>query len=287
MKFCQITYWISLLLTATASLFVSCSSDDDYSYNQPVSDTRLLPIEIVTEYNNRNKLVNTYRYDNDNRLTEYTESRYFGNDIAREDMETICKISYNAKGEVDTLIIIPRLLNDNENINSKISELASDTITFGYQGQHIQIKRKDERKEEVFVNPKGEVTSYKYCSPLESEKLVTVLYQYDNKGNIAQIISRDSQLNETITNYSYDKQNGIFRCVNTPQWFLVIMLNLNFDYQNNCKKYTGYQDGLLDMVYEYNNDGYPVFYKRYFEGNTKVNLPEQATSIEYVEANKD
>jgi len=281
MKFTKLISY--LFIISGMVLFHSCAEDNEHIN----SSLRLLPSKIVTEYEASNKYIYTYEYDDLNRLTEYKEIGLFANNIVMEDMETTCKIVYNSNNEIDSLIITPRLLDPEKSrdISGEIYSLVNDTILFEYEGQVINIKYRNKKDEQILINSRNEVTAYKYYGGADENIAITNIFEYDNKGNIIQsTISNSTSSSNIPSTYIYDRRNGAFKNVNAPQWFLVIMLNTEFNLSNNYQQYTDYEGNKWIMEYEYNNDDYPIHRTTLFEGKSKMKVSEAPTKIEYISA---
>ncbi|MDL2214688.1 hypothetical protein LJC00_00675 [Dysgonomonas sp. OttesenSCG-928-M03] len=280
MKFTKLISW--MLIIAGIVFFNSCNDEDGNHIN---SAAKLLPSKITTEYEGGNKRIYTYQYDDDNRLAEYREISYFGNNVSLEDMETICKITYSDDSKIDSLIIIPQLLDPDKsrNITSEISSLVNDTILFEYEGQIVTVKYRNKEDEQILINSKGEVTAYKYYAGINNLRSITNTFEYDNKGNITKTI-RNNGIAPSLSPYTYiyDKRNGIFRNMDVPQWFLVIMLNIDFNLVNNYQQYTDYEGGKWAIEYEYNNDDYPEYSTTKYSGASKIRVSEAPTTYEYI-----
>jgi len=277
MKFMKVL----ILLTLMTSVFLLGSCTDDNSTNNNIA-LKLLPQKITIEYEASNKRIYTYKYDDLNRLTGYTETNFFGNSIDLEDMETICKITYNAENKIDSLIIMPRLLND-DNINSLAYLPVNDTITFKHKADKITIKRKNKKNETITINPEGEAIEYKYYGGAKNNLLITNTYVYDHKGNISDIsISTGTNTPYSPYKYIYDNKNGIFNQVNTPQWFLLIMLNQDLNYVNNFKEYTDYEGSKWIVKHAYNEYNYPVFTKIENQEAGQILDSGAPTTIDYI-----
>lgn len=246
-------FFISLIM-----LSLSCNDDTGSNNNKAI---KLLPQKISIEYGASDKRVLTYDYDKNRRLTGYTETNIFGNSIELLDIETICKITYNEENQIDSLIITPRLLNDN-NTNNIAYLPVNDTILFKHNDKIIKIKRKNKKDEEITINSKGEAIFYKYYGDTNAGLQITNTYLYDHKGNITDItINNGSSASYTPYKYFYDNKNGIFSHVNTPEWFLLIMLNQDLNYTNNFNEYTDYEGNKCTVRHIYNDNDYPVFSK--------------------------
>lgn len=270
-------------MLAGVCLFISCSDPDS---NQTNSSAKLLPSKISTEIEASNKRTYTYSYDSSNRLVEYVETSLFGNNVGLEDMETTCKIVYNAHNSIDSLIISPLLLDGFADINNSIYALVNDTVLFEYKGEEIIVKYKNKKDEKVYINSRHEVIAYEYYSGIEGTLKITNTYEYDDKGNILKIVI-DNGIDKPYIPYvyTYDNHNGIFKNVNIPQWFMVIMLDQRFNMANNYKEYSDYDNCKWIMEYSYSKDDYPIFKKTKYEGDSKVKSVEAITTIDYMYAN--
>jgi len=263
--------------------FTSCMDSENNSHVN--SSVRLLPAKIITEHEASSRRIFTYNYDENNRLISYVETSLFGNNIGLEDMETACRITYNSSNEIDSLIIIPRLLNDFADVNNTMSAFVNDTIVFDYEGQEISINYKNKDKETIMVDPQGNVLSYKYNGGAEGELEITNHYHYDDAGNITKVSIHNGIESPYIPyTYNYDKRNGIFKNINVPQWFLVIMLNQNFNLLNNYNEYIDYDGGSWSIEYDYNSDDYPIFRRIAYDGTDKIKVSEAPTRIDYIPA---
>lgn len=282
MKFFKI---LSILLLAVGVFALKgCSNDDDSK--DVISDVRLLPVKISTDYRSSAKRIYSYDYDGNNRLTEYRETRYYGTDISLQDIETTCRIIYGDDNRIDSMIISPLLINIDTVLANSLYELVSDTIVFSYEGQFVFAKRNGKVTDQISVGYDGRVLVHKYT--LQDEKQIydmTVNYQYDNNGNIHKYtIDNGIDAPQDLYTYSYDKKNGIFRFVNTPQWFLTIMINQEFNFLNNYKEYMDNNSNRWAVVYEYNNESYPVYFRVKYEGEGHMLLDDSPSSVNYIPA---
>lgn len=281
MKLCHIL--LSVFMLAGIYLFVSCSDTDNGQTN---SSMRLLPVKISTDIEASNKRTYTYAYDTSNRLVEYVETSLFGNNIGLEDMETTCKIVYNEHNDIDSLIITPRLLNDFGGIDSSVYDLVNDTVLFEYKGEEVIVRYRNKKDEKIYINSRREVVAYEYYSGIDGLLKITNTYEYDDKGNILKIVINNGVDKPYIPYvYAYDNRNGIFKNVNIPQWFMVIMLDQRFNMANNYKEYSDYDNCKWIMEYSYNKNDYPIFKKTKYEGETEVRQVEALTTFDYTYAN--
>ncbi len=271
-----------LLLAIGAFALTGCSGEDD-SMN---SSARLLPSKVSAQYRASAKRIYSYKYDESNRMTEYKETRYYGNDISLQDIETTCKIIYGGNNRIDTMIIIPRLINIDTTLADMLYELVNDTITFDYKADTIIAKRKNKTNEEIVVDSQGYVYSHQYVIEGDLTKQVKVDYQYDNNGNIQKyIVNSEDEAEAPYMYYTYDSRNGIFRNVNTPQWFLVIMINQEFNFLNNYKEYVDNKGNKWGIEYKYNSDDYPVYFRSQYGGEGHILVDEAPYTVEYILAN--
>lgn len=273
---------LSVLILA-GTILSSCSDADGNHVN---SSMRLLPVKISTESEASNRRTYTYKYDTSNRLIEYVETSLFGNNIGLEDMETTCKIVYNEQNNIDSLIISPHLINDFADIDNSLYALVSDTVVFEYQGEEVLVKYKNKKDEKIYINSRREVVAYEYYSGVAGKLKITNSYEYDDKGNILRIVINNGVDKPYIPyTYAYDNRNGIFKNVNVPQWFMVIMLDQRFNMSNNYKEYSDYDGYKWLMEYGYNRDDYPIFRRIKNEEKTDMGVVEALTTFDYTYAN--
>lgn len=276
-------YILLLVVLAGLFLYTSCSDADGNHVN---SSLRFLPAQIDVEYEASNRHTYTYKYDESNRLVEYVETSLFGNNIGLGDMETRCKIVYNDQDKIDSLIISPRLLEDYADIDNSLYELINDTVLFEYQGEEVIVKYKHKRNEKIRINPKGEVVAYEYYAGIDNELKITNTYEYDDKGNILRIVINNGIDKPYIPyTYTYDKRNGVYRNVNIPQWFLVIMLDQRFNMSNNYKEYSDVDGYKWMMDYSYDKNDYPVSMKVRGDNDRELRIVEAFTVFNYIRAN--
>ncbi len=167
-----------------------------------------------------------------------------------------------------------------------MQESANDTVVFEYQGEEILVKYKNKKSEKIFINPRREVVAYEYYSGADGELKITNTYQYDDKGNIMRIVINNGIDKPYIPyTYTYDNRNGIFKNVNVPQWFMVIMLDQRFNMSNNYKEYSDYDGCKWLMEYSYNKDDYPIFRRIEDEGKSDIGVVEALTTFDYTYAN--
>lgn len=271
-----------LLLVFGVIALNGCSDDENKGVN---SDFKLLPSKISTDYRSSAKRVYSYNYDENNRLVEYKETRFYGTDISLQDIETTCKIIYKPDNRIDSMIITPRLVNIDPTIANSLYELVNDTIVFEYDGQSIFAKSRGRITDRITIDHEGRVLTHHYTMEDDRVYNVSVSYQYDNKGNVSKY-TIDNGVDAPVDPYvySYDAKNGIFQAVNTPQWFLSIMINQEFNFLNNYKEYMDYNGNKWVMEYEYNNEGYPVYFRIKYGGEGHYLLDDSPTSVKYIPA---
>ncbi|HCO66249.1 MAG TPA: hypothetical protein DIT04_00575 [Dysgonomonas sp.] len=262
--------------------FTSCTDNDGNHVN---SSVKLLPAKIQVEYELSNKYIYTYKYDSTNRLVEYVETSLFSNNIGMEDMETRCKIVYNQDNTIDSLIISPRFLEEHPDIDGYVYAMASDTVLFEYSEQEIIVKYRNKQEEKIRINPKQEVVAYEYYGGIDGKLKITNTYQYDENGNIVRIVINNGIDSPYIPyTYNYDNCNGIFRHVNVPQWFMVIMLDQRFNMVNNFKEYSDIDGYKWTMDYSYNKHDYPEFMNQRGDNDSELKIVEAITTFDYLPA---
>lgn len=250
------------------TLSTAACSDDDAIINFPGgTEAKLIPVKI---YGEKNGGITSFTYDDDNRIINCSYSFENGGKLSKYSEYTI---------EYD----------DNDNINRVVYQIIDgDTFIYTMTYEESCIIMKDKfYTSYIYIDSQNRVL--KVSQSNNSNEELYFNYDYDNKGNL---IRHD--INGIYYSYSYDERNGIFNCVNTPQWFLVFMLNKEYHISNNCNEITTYyldENGdkklrtTFELTYTYNDNGYPTKYhvpNMSFCGTPP--LPESDFRVEYKEA---
>lgn len=224
------------VVTALCASFFSCSDDDDDDDNFV---TTYLPKTIVGKQGS-NENTYTFSYDSQNRLTGW-ESRYEKNTI-----------TYGTDGKITKLYT-----EEGENYTS--------TRYYTYKGNEVTVTDEDGGIDEIInINGNGCVTSISYDDDA-SEKL-----SYSGK-NITRSEYKEEYEEGTYeykSSIKYDGKAGIFRNVNTPQWFIYTQMDENFgatvgnNFASSDSK--GYIEGVevyketTTNTFAYNDEKYPT-----------------------------
>jgi len=223
------------VIAALGLSFASCSDDDDDNNN---FSTAYLPKTITEkEGNSTSTYTTTFSYDDDNRLTGWVD-----------EYETYTVI-YAEDGKIESLDII-----------YKGTKNGYKTY-FEYSGNTIKVIDEDGEIEEVItINGNGTIKSVK-----DEDSIEEYSYSGKNMTGIKEEYEDGGKYTSKGTS-KYDGKAGVFRNINTPQWFLYTQVDSYFGVQNNIisSEYTEYQDGVesykssSSCSYEYNTDSYPT-----------------------------
>ncbi|NDW09314.1 hypothetical protein [Dysgonomonas sp. 520] len=231
------------VVTALCASFFSCSDDDDDDDSNKFN-TSYLPKSI------------TYidGYDNDPIILSYDEnSRLTGWD----DGDGKYTVVYGKDGKIEKLVY--------EYSYSEGGQTYTETYTnyYKYEGNKVIVTREhDSYSYEFTINGKGQITAWGDEGDADYAK-----YSYSGK-NLSKIERKENygtiKYNSTL---KYDTNAGIFRNVNTPQWFIYLLFDeLGLSVGNNplTEETIGYFEGVKYSTskstyeYVYNNDNYPV-----------------------------
>jgi len=257
------------------SFFISCSdSDDDAQVFPGGTSAKLLPVKAEGE---KKTYCFYYEYDNNNRLLSekiaWTESNY-----------ATYKINYGTDGNIDKMTY-------DYFEDGKIIEEGSHSLTYTYNGSQIKVNNSKRKLDKwlIEVDDQGRILESKTIFSGDKEYIYTTTYEYSD-GNIKRADGVD---------YSYDNKNGIFKYVNTPQWFLVSQLNIMYFLKNNATEFnqileernsetkaSGTTPG-NKITYTYNSNGYPAKYTpvNFYLMNNGAVMPENYFLVEYKLAN--
>lgn len=264
----NISSYFKLCLVLVYLLFVACSDDNSIQNFPGGTSAQLLPVKISGEKNGGQKV---FVYDDYNRLISYS---YFSKSDKKLSKISELKIQYDALGRVDKA-------------TQESSEGESYIYTITYDELQIVVQDKYYTRY-IDIDTQGRVLKMKQYYTNNRDASIEYNYQYDQKGNLIK-----NDFNNNYYSYTYDVHNGIYSSVNTPQWFLVTMLDATLIYNN----YTQIQVSFLDengkeqtpttfkITHTYNENGYPVKYhvpNMTFCGTPP--LPESDFRVEYQEA---
>ncbi|SHF84644.1 hypothetical protein [Dysgonomonas macrotermitis] len=236
-------------------LMLSCSDDDNSNDNFPGgTSAKLLPVKVKGD---RGIKEASYEYDDNNRLIQYkiTWPSSKSNDYL------LYKINYNTNGNVSEMQYTMFT-------GGKID--AEYTISYNYNGDLITVINDGlymVGDQKIKIDGSGRILELKQ---LEERTNNSVYYsenfEYDTNGNIK---SKNTS-NSLYSTYTYDDKNGIFKYVNTPQWFLQSQLGGLFTFNNNpVEENAGYRSDEVALrgvapgfkiEYTYNENGYPTKY---------------------------
>jgi len=256
------------VLAAISFSFASCDDDDkgEGVYNPDVL-VKPTEISIIDNDGDLDKKV-SFEYDGTDttRISSYRVDEYdvyFGEarklrknkrstklaNTNQYQYSTSNDIVYDSQGRIEKL--------RTNNVNSH------NTIEYTYEyglnpipkasGLHYMYitKKRDGRVEAIYrVDSEGRLISETYDP--ESDFREITEYSYSN-GNIVKAVRNYKDLLEYVSTISYNKNNGVFRNISTPQWFLVAELDefVGGQTKNNASKY-----GL--KYYEYEEGEKPV-----------------------------
>lgn len=264
----NISSYFKLCLVLACLSFLACSDDNSIQNFPGGTSAKLLPVKISGEKNGGQTV---FVYDDYNRLISCS---YFSKSDKKLSKTSELKIQYDALERV-------------EKATYESSEGESYTYTITYEGSHIVVQDKYYTRH-IDIDAQGNVLKMKQYYANDQNASIEYNYQYDQKGNL---IKKD--FNNNYYSYTYDDYNGVYSSVNTPQWFLVTMLDATYIY-NNCNQI---QVSFLDengkeqtpttfkITHTYNENGYPVKYhvpNMTFCGTPP--LPESDFRVEYQEA---
>lgn len=250
------------VLTAISLSFTSCDDDDDGGKYNP--KFKVKPYEISMSNNEGNVYENTsFQYDDidTTRINSFESKEYYYDNQPYSAERVFKKNKRSNKSIVDTDHVMYHYKHD---------------IIYNSAGQIVELRSYDARIQYTYVytyeyssspTPKASSPKYTYITKKnKDEGSVVAVYKVDSKGRLIQEINESddpeytydyeytySENNLTkiqekddddVVEYemacTYNKNNGIFRNVTTPQWFLMSEL---FRYasgqmQNNVSKYT-------------------------------------------------
>lgn len=227
---------------------------------QPASAKRLLPSQIVAEHSGFevNTTVYTYKieYDSENRFSKIVQSSY------------IKEVELNMPVVTSTFEYA-----ENSIIVTQTSSLPFDE---SYQSTP-EITTYTIGASEVLVNGENPIPVDDRGRSLEND------YKYDQNGNLTSF----EGYNKRTYKLEYDKNNGIYRYVNMPSWYLTlpyILPKTNHSLFNNCLTELIDSDYVAGEGYviQYNMDDYPVNIKS--RAIEIVGSGNAIWKVEYVEA---
>jgi len=211
-------------------LAVSCSNDD----NEGGDDNQILlkPISIkITEridISNTEYSEYTFSYDNIDTLRIVQYDVYWN-----KNKEKSANIVYNDKGqaiEVECNNQYRSYIIKYEYVPTADSELmyVNRIMDGNITGSYV-------------INQKGQLISKIYKTTDDEMNIVERMYNYSySKTNLISIVNKVDDKIYLNKQLYYNLNNGVFRNVSTPQWFLLTELDMVCEGQikNNCKRYT-------------------------------------------------
>ncbi len=245
-----------LILCFVAFIFAACSSDDSF---EP-SSVKKIPITMEWIDKDGSKKICNYKYDTQNRLTEYNVT-----DGAEEQYKFT--LSYNASGEL-----------------SKMEEYAKNllyrTHEFTYNGGTIIAKRvysdKDPLSDNIKVDGNNRMTELEF---IDKTGNYTYKYTYDKKGNITDALFCKDKEHSSTDGRTYDNKNGMLSAIDVPLWVFTYLED-NFTFfcgVNNLVSQTwtaNYDETIpvatvLSISYDYDENDYPT---KFTSGNDVVTI---------------
>ena len=186
----------------------------------------------------------TFAYDDQNRLIRATAVNREGGD------ETVIVITYPAANECVIKNYYGGETQPNRVYTAKETGNVIEVVRGDYYaGADTYIK------DYYYTVADGRITEYHNTGEVE-------IYTYDASGNITQIGWSGATAGPRSTTCEYDNKKGIFSNINTPEWILWDVLDIDqiddpWFFVNNITKL--YRNEVLDVKYEYtyNSDGYP------------------------------
>lgn len=267
MKSCNIFFHVLI------SLFIvvcsACSSDDDFD-----SRAKYLPAKIISE-GEISSTVTTYSYDDNNRLTGVVKTDTYQEDNIRNEISLA--IIYDDFGKISSVI----KKTEAGDLLFGMSTEIRDTVNFYYDGTSIHTKNSITE-----INNKNRVVAHRVFDESGSNEISSIKYKYDFAGNLSEFLFSDGEVVYSyLYTYEYDDNNGIFKDVNIPQWFLITQLDEKLNFAGNSVQETFIATDkdpvTTTRTYTYNSDGYPVSESVYYAGySLTVNV--KPIKIEYI-----
>lgn len=242
-------YFLSLLVFI--GVLSSCSDND----NDKISNKQLLPSKVTQNFILTSsspfvdvEIVESYIYDENNRLTNISKVYSATNPESKAITNTI--MSYDAEGRISGTDITT---SQNEAIGVVTEE------RYAYEGNKIIKSRNGENIAVIEVLENKIIVT----DLIEGEAKTTINYILANNGSVIEYsYSSDYKIQNR---YSFDGKNGIYKQVNTPDWFLITEAGFYGYLIENKTSELLFSDGKWsEYTYnelKYNNDDYPVFIK--------------------------
>lgn len=231
-----------LVIIAGVLSFGGCNTDNETDpYDKLYIE--LLPSKITNNLNTETSLA----YDRINRITNVIQKTI--NDQTDEYTKSY-SISYNAQGQIDTLFVDELKLSAQQDT----LQARSYEVVYTYQNNTIHVKDEPFLNRTIEVDNSGRILHHEVVYRQTDGFTYTRTYDYeytDANNNISQCIEKSIDAENTIT-YKYDEMKGLFSRVNTPQWFLVDVLNIRSGFKNNC-----IQEASVAISYTYADNKYP------------------------------
>ncbi|MDO5980712.1 hypothetical protein [Flavivirga spongiicola] len=256
----------STLLFALCMVLFSCSSESTDNTNEPTNDSTLLKKTIETDSDGE-KLTTNYTYDG-NKLTNVIYDDGSKNTYTYENDKLIREDQF-LEGELAAYITLEY------NADKKVASFTEFWLEpSGIEGlvyKHV-----------LTYNNDNTITNKVYRGDINSQTdlSVTQTITLDGK-NITEI--KDDNAGEYKLLYSYDNSNGIFKNIHAIEVLNLLSQNEFGAYINgNSNNVTSFIESSTSpnefnketFEYTYNNSGYPIAAKSYFDG-------ELDGSIEY------
>jgi len=260
---------LAFILSSVLLLLTACSKDDD-NYND---SNKYLPTMVVSDGEISTTIIK-YNYDQKNRLIKVVKTEsYSQNNILNE---ISLSIDYD---QFDKISRLTKNATTSGNPNSKV-EIVNDTMRFTYSGTDIISDNSVSQ-----INSHGQLLNHRTLNQDGTKTLVAKFCEYDSLGNLSKYTYTEPEQSViNVFEYDYDHKNGIFRDVNTPQWFFIVFLEENLNLINNNTLQTLHPEkgetSITTRTYEYNGDGYPVSERVYYAGYS-LTVDVDPIKIEY------
>lgn len=272
-NFINLIISIPLLVSLNA-----CSSDEII----PSSHAELLPSFTIQEYymdvygdsRDHIKNFNWFTYDTEDRLTEIRTLIERG---GKNEAESKKSISYDTNGNIIQIKITQK-----NPVNDSTEYIVQN---YNYNSDKITVTQGDSITGLLELNEKKQLIKYTWFDSRKNP--ITYQYEYDNHGNLL-TYTYQSESHKQTSKYTTERMNGIYKCINTPQWYIVLYYN-NSLLNNPTEEYSSVNNSKFEKLryyqYQYNKDGYPVYqdilYTPGWIGGSNITL-----KIEYIPATK-
>lgn len=274
-----------LFIVAISGILLSCNNEDENNEQLALnSTTRLLPSSTTEMYSTDvygderdHVTISTHYTYNDSNLITGISTTAERQTLPSTNTNTV--ITYNTAGEIIHTETIQTGREENET-----KTLDKDYI---YSANRIEIKQEGSTIGVVELNTEQQITQYTWYD--SEKKPITQNYSYDKYGNVVQY-TYTSKSQTQSEKYTTENKNGVFKCVSTPQWYLVINYH-NGGLFNNCiAVYSSVNNSKFELFqnieYKYNRDYYPV--KRVSSSAPGwIGGSDSTLNIEYIRAKTD